>query len=101
MKQITLNIPDSELDFFLKLIQKFKYKTSKPIDFTVSDGIKQLVANRRKAAKADDYITHKQHTEKSQKKILSVKELNERVSKSEEDFKNKRFKTTSELLAKY
>ncbi|MFL9834167.1 hypothetical protein [Chryseobacterium terrae] len=32
---------------------------------------------------------------------LSVEELNERVSKSEDDFENKKFKTTSELLSKY
>ncbi|WP_445431940.1 hypothetical protein [Chryseobacterium indoltheticum] len=32
---------------------------------------------------------------------LSVEELNERISKSEDDFENKKFKTTSELLSKY
>jgi hypothetical protein len=32
---------------------------------------------------------------------FTVDELNERISKSEEDFKNGKFKTTSELLSKY
>jgi hypothetical protein len=32
---------------------------------------------------------------------LTVDELNERISKSEKDFKNKKFKTTTELLSKY
>ncbi|WP_346983753.1 hypothetical protein [Chryseobacterium sp. POE27] len=32
---------------------------------------------------------------------FTVDELNERISKSEEDFKNKKFKTTTELLSKY
>jgi len=32
---------------------------------------------------------------------LTVDELNARISKSEEDFKNKKFKTTNELLSKY
>jgi hypothetical protein len=32
---------------------------------------------------------------------FSIEEMNNRISKSEEDFKNKKFKTTSELLSKY
>lgn len=32
---------------------------------------------------------------------FTMDELNERISKSEEDFKNKKFKTTAELLSKY
>ncbi len=32
---------------------------------------------------------------------MSHKELNERIDKSESDFRNNRFKTSSELLAKY
>jgi len=32
---------------------------------------------------------------------FTVEEINERVSRSEDDFKNKKFKTTSEILSKY
>jgi hypothetical protein len=32
---------------------------------------------------------------------FTIEELNERISKSENDFKNGKFKTTSELLSKY
>lgn len=32
---------------------------------------------------------------------LTIEEMNERISKSEDDFENKQFKTTSELLSKY
>lgn len=32
---------------------------------------------------------------------LTIEELNNRISKSENDFKDKKFKTTSELLSKY
>jgi len=32
---------------------------------------------------------------------LTIEELNERIAKSEDDFENGRFKTTSELLSKY
>ncbi|GAA5092547.1 hypothetical protein GCM10023210_21620 [Chryseobacterium ginsengisoli] len=32
---------------------------------------------------------------------FTTEEMNERISKSEEDFKNKKFKATSELLSKY
>lgn len=40
---------------------------------------------------------------KNQKKIepFSNEELEARISKSEDDFKNSRFKTTQELLSKY
>lgn len=32
---------------------------------------------------------------------FTVEEMNERISRSEDDFKNKKFKTTSEILSKY
>jgi hypothetical protein len=32
---------------------------------------------------------------------FTIEELNKRISKSEDDFKNNKFKTTSELLSKY
>ena len=32
---------------------------------------------------------------------FTMEEMNERILKSEEDFKNKKFKTTSDLLSKY
>lgn len=32
---------------------------------------------------------------------MNIEELNERIHKSESDFENKRFKTSSELIAKY
>lgn len=38
---------------------------------------------------------------KNKPQPFTVDELNERISKSEEDFKNKKFKTTTELLSKY
>ncbi|WP_281225865.1 hypothetical protein [Flavobacterium aquiphilum] len=40
---------------------------------------------------------------KTQNKIkpMSIKELNSRIDKSESDFKNGKFKTSSELLSKY
>ena len=34
-------------------------------------------------------------------KPFTIEELNERIAKSENDFENGRFKTTSELLSKY
>lgn len=34
-------------------------------------------------------------------KPFTIEELNERISKSEKDFENNRFKSTSELLCKY
>jgi len=39
--------------------------------------------------------------EENQFKPFSIEEMNERISRSEDDFNNKKFKTTSELLSKY
>ena len=39
--------------------------------------------------------------EENQFSPFTVEEMNERISRSEDDFKNKKFKTTSELLSKY
>lgn len=39
--------------------------------------------------------------EENQFKPFSKEEMNERISRSEDDFNNKKFKTTSELMSKY
>lgn len=39
--------------------------------------------------------------EENQFNPFTVEEMNEKISRSEDDFKNKKFKTTSELLSKY
>ena len=55
MTQITLNIPDNELDFFLKLIEKFNYE---PLinDFSMNQEMKDLVDERRQSLKLEDFI---------------------------------------------
>jgi hypothetical protein len=55
MTQITLNIPDSELSFFMKLIEKFNYETVIN-EFSVTDEMKNLLDERRATSKADDFI---------------------------------------------
>ena len=55
MTQITLNIPDNELSFFMKLIEKFNYETVIN-DFTVSEEMKNLLDERRATSKTDDFI---------------------------------------------
>lgn len=55
MTQITLNIPDNELSFFMKLIEKFNYETVIN-DFTVTEEMKNLLDERRATSKADDFI---------------------------------------------
>ena len=56
MTQITLNIPDNELDFFLKLIEKFNYE---PLinDFSMNQEMKDLVDERRQSLKLEDFIS--------------------------------------------
>lgn len=55
MTQITLNIPDNELSFFMKLIEKFNYETVIN-DFTVTEEMKNLLNDRRATSKAEDFI---------------------------------------------
>jgi hypothetical protein len=55
MTQITLNIPDSELSFFMKLIEKFNYETVIN-EFSVTEEMKNLLDERRATSKADDFI---------------------------------------------
>ncbi len=68
MKQAILNIPEGEFDFFMKLVQKFKYKTPETIDYTITEDVQQLVEERRESAKASDYITRIQSKGKIKKK---------------------------------
>lgn len=55
MTQITLNIPDSELSFFMKLIEKFNYETVIN-EFSVTQEMKNLLDERRATSKTDDFI---------------------------------------------
>jgi hypothetical protein len=55
MTQITLNIPDSELSFFMKLIEKFNYETVIN-DYSISTEMKNLLDERRSTSKVDDFI---------------------------------------------
>lgn len=55
MTQITLNIPDNELGFFLKLIENFNYE---PLinEFSVNQEMKDLLDNRRSTSEKEDYL---------------------------------------------
>lgn len=55
MTQITLSIPDNELIFFMKLIEKFNYE-SVINEFSVTDEMKNLLDERRATSKTDDFI---------------------------------------------
>jgi hypothetical protein len=49
----------------------------------------------------ENLLKKKSTTEESMSKPISMEELNSRIDKSEADFKNGKFKTSSEILAKY
>ena len=49
----------------------------------------------------ENLLKKKSTNEESIIKPMSIKELNSRIDKSEADFKNGKFKTSSQLLAKY
>ncbi len=55
MTQITLNIPDSELSFFMKLIEKFNYETVIN-EFSVTEEMKNMLDERRSTITTDDFI---------------------------------------------
>lgn len=55
MTQITLNIPDEELTFFMKLIEKFNYEMVIN-DFSVSDEMKNLLDERRLTSKVENFV---------------------------------------------
>jgi len=55
MTQITLNIPDDELSFFMKLIEKFNYETVDN-ELSVTEEMKNLLEVRRSTSKMDDFI---------------------------------------------
>jgi hypothetical protein len=55
MKQITLNIPDSELSFFMKLIEKFNYETVVN-DISITQQMKDVLDERRETSKKEDFI---------------------------------------------
>ncbi|TDD96940.1 hypothetical protein [Flavobacterium cellulosilyticum] len=55
MTQITLNIPDNELTFFMKLIEKFNYETVVD-EIAVTEDMKILLDERRSTSKTDDFI---------------------------------------------
>ncbi len=55
MTQITLNIPDNELSFFMKLIEKFNYETVIN-EFSINQEMMDLLDERRATTKTDAYI---------------------------------------------
>ncbi len=55
MTQIILNIPDNELSFFMKLIEKFNYETVIN-QFSVTEEMKNLLDERRSTSKVDNFI---------------------------------------------
>ena len=59
MKQITLNIPENELSFFMKLIEKFNYETV-VIDMSITQQMKDVLDERRKTSKKEDFIPWKE-----------------------------------------
>jgi hypothetical protein len=55
MTQITLNIPDNELSFFMQLIEKFNYETVIN-EFSVTEEMKNLLDERRSTSKVEDFL---------------------------------------------
>lgn len=56
MTQVTLNIPDNEFNFFMKLIEKFNY-TTEIKEFELSQEMKNILDERRTTFVAEEFIT--------------------------------------------
>jgi hypothetical protein len=56
MAEITLKIPDAKLNFFLELIQQLGFEANIN-DVHIPEEHKELVRNRIKTAKIEDYIS--------------------------------------------
>jgi DNA polymerase III delta prime subunit len=52
-------------------------------------------------SRLEKILRKEKNTSKKIFEPMTTAELNERIDKSESDFRNKRFKSSSELLAKY
>lgn len=53
-------------------------------------------------AQLEELLVKLKKREKERKlRLLSIKELNDRIAQSEKDFKNNKFKSSAKLLAKY
>jgi hypothetical protein len=55
MTQVILNIPDNELSFFMKLVEKFNYETVIN-EFSVTEEMKNVLDERRLTSKTEDFI---------------------------------------------
>lgn len=55
MTQVTLNIPDNEFNFFMKLIEKFNYATEIN-EFQLSQEMKDILDERRTTFVAEEFI---------------------------------------------
>ena len=55
MTRVTLNIPDNEFNFFMKLIEKFNYATEIK-DFEFSQEMKDILDERRLSSMEEEFI---------------------------------------------
>ena len=55
MTRVTLNIPDNEFNFFMKLIEKFNY-TTEIKDFEFSQEMKGILDQRRLSSNEGEFI---------------------------------------------
>jgi hypothetical protein len=68
MPIVSLNVPDKELDFFLKLVDKFNYKQTILDTVAIPKAIQEMVIDRKKTAKTKDYVKAKDSVQKLKKK---------------------------------
>jgi hypothetical protein len=57
MKQVTLNIPDTQFQFFIELTKKLGFEVESTVDFIIPEWQKELVRERIKNSKPEDYVS--------------------------------------------
>jgi hypothetical protein len=65
MKQVILNIPDSNYDFFMELMKKLNFESVDSEDEVIPDEVKEMVLERKRTFNRDTALTW----EEAQKKL--------------------------------
>ena len=57
MKQVILNIPDNNFEFFMELMKKLNFITSDQEETQVPEDVKKMVMERKRTFKREDALT--------------------------------------------
>ena len=56
MKQVTINVPEKKMEFFLELIDSLGFSRSDDEELVIPEAHKKIVRERMRTAKPGDYV---------------------------------------------